>query len=98
MRTKPMILAAAALIAASPALAQNEAANAPTNAAETNATEMNATANMATNVPTPAEPVALPGENMTNEAAPAPAPAKRNFPWGLIGVLGLLGLIPRTRR
>jgi hypothetical protein len=55
-------------------------------------------AEIAANVPTPAEPVALPGENVTNEAAPAPAPAKRNFPWGIIGVLGLLGLIPRTRR
>jgi hypothetical protein len=93
-----MIIAAAALISASPALAQNDAGNASTNVAETNAVEMNATANIAANVPTPAEPVALPGENVTNEAAPAPAPAKRSFPWGIIGVLGLLGLIPRTRR
>jgi hypothetical protein len=93
-----MIIAAAALISASPALAQNDAGNAATNVAETNAVEMNATANIAANVPTPAEPVALPGENVTNEAAPAPAPAKRSFPWGIIGVLGLLGLIPRTRR
>lgn len=98
MRTTPLIIATAALISASPALAQNDAGNASTNVAETNAVEMNATANIAANVPTPAEPVALPGENVTNEAAPAPAPAKRNFPWGIIGVLGLLGLIPRTRR
>jgi hypothetical protein len=46
----------------------------------------------------PAEPVAVPGENVTNETTPAPAPAKRSFPWGLLGILGLLGLIPRTRR
>jgi len=98
MRTTPIIIAAAALFAASPALAQNDAANTTTNAPEANAVEMNATANVAANVPTPAEPVALPGDNMTNEAAPAPAPAKRSFPWGIIGVLGLLGLIPRTRR
>lgn len=98
MRITTMIIAVAALGAASPALAQNDAANASTNAAETNATDMNATANMAANVPTPAEPVALPGDNVTNETAPAPAPARRSFPWGLLGILGLLGLIPRTRR
>lgn len=97
MRTTPMMIAAAALLAAGPALAQNEATNAPANAAETNAVEMNATANMAANVPTPAEPVALPGDNVANETAPAPAP-KRSFPWGLLGLLGLLGLIPRSRR
>jgi hypothetical protein len=93
-----MMIAAAALISASPVLAQNDAANAPANAVETNAVETNATANIAANVPTPAEPVALPGDNTMNETAPAPAPAKRSFPWGIIGVLGLLGLIPRTRR
>jgi hypothetical protein len=98
MRTTPMIIVAAAIVTASPAFAQNETANAPANAAATNATEMNATANIAANVPMPAEPVAVPGENVTNETTPAPAPAKRSFPWGLLGILGLLGLIPRTRR
>ena len=97
MRTTPMIIAAAALLAATPALAQNEAGNATTNAPEANAVEMNAEANVAANVPMPAGPVAVPGENVTNEAAPAPEP-KKSFPWGLIGILGLLGLIPRTRR
>jgi hypothetical protein len=97
MRTKPLIIAAAALLAATPALAQNDAVNAPANVTEANTADMNATANIAANVPTPAEPVALPGDNAMNAAAPAPEP-KKSFPWGLIGILGLLGLIPRTRR
>src|SRR5437588_689808 len=30
-------------------------------------------------------------------SAPA-APEKKSFPWGVVGLLGLLGLIPRARR
>src|SRR4029079_10316922 len=82
MRTTPMMIAAVALITASPALAQNYAANASTNVAETNVADMNAAANVADASPMPAEPVVLPGDNVENETAPAPAPAKRSFPWG----------------
>ena len=96
MRTTPMIIAAAALLAAGPAFAQNEAANAPANAAEANVTATNeaAAAPAPANV---AETTTVATENTTT-ATEQPAPAKKSFPWGLIGILGLLGLIPRTRR
>jgi hypothetical protein len=98
MRTTPLIIFTAALLAASPALAQNEAA--PTNA-DTNAAEANAVAGNEV-MPAPenaTEPMAVPADNAAMpETAPAPEPKKRSFPWGVIGLLGLLGLIPRTRR
>jgi hypothetical protein len=28
----------------------------------------------------------------------APEPERKSFPWGVIGLLGLIGLIPRFRR
>jgi len=109
MRTiKPIMIAAAALFVAGPALAQNEAA--PTNTTDVTATNSAATTDLnavgTTTVDTTAVPATtvepLPvdanaGTIDTSLGAPAPA-EKKHFPWGVIGILGLLGLIPRTRR
>ena len=43
---------------------------------------------------TTAEPAAPAPE----ETAPAPPPAKRSFPWGVLGLLGLVGLFGRRSR
>ena len=98
MRTTPMMIAAAALLTASPAFAQNEAANAPATAAEANV----AATNEAVVEPAPAtvaEPATVATENtVTTAETTTEQPAKKSFPWGIVGILGLLGLIPRTRR
>lgn len=92
------LVVAVALTASGPAFAQDTAntTNADTAVAnDTLATDngeiMTADpANDLANAPMPVdEPV---------ETAPAPAPAKSGFPWGVIGLLGLIGLMPRKRR
>ena len=95
MRNVTCFVLAAALVA-TPALAQDNAAE---NAVDLN-TEVAAPADnaamMANDVA--AEPVAEP---VATEAAPAPAPAperSRGFPWGAIGLVGLIGLLGRKRR
>jgi len=97
--TASLTIAAAALLAATPAWAQNTSASATaTNVAETNLTATNevATSSTATNettvVPTETN---VTTETETTTAAPA---EKKSFPWGVLGLLGLLGLIPRARR
>jgi len=96
--TIPLILAAA-VAASSPALAQdaNNTAVADTNASAPVAPDANATAPAATDMnattTTTTEPVA------TDTTEPAPSPEKKGgFPWGVIGLLGLIGLIPRKAR
>jgi len=97
MRMTVPLIVAATLAASTPALAQD--AN---NTADVNATapapvaDVNATAPVATNdlAAAPAEPVAT-----DTTTAPAPEPEKKGgFPWGVIGLLGLIGLIPRRGR
>ena len=94
----PLALAVA-LTAAAPAFAQdNNTATADTAVAnDVMATDPLATeppladpANDLANAPMPVDEVV--------ETAPAPEPAERGFPWGVIGLLGLIGLMPRKRR
>jgi hypothetical protein len=91
---KAYLSVAIAMLAASPAFAQNNAA-APTNAVETTAANA-AAGNVSDNVtPAPAanDAVAAPADTAT--ALPASPPAQsqpRSFPWGVLGLLGLIGL------
>ena len=99
--TISLTLAAAALVAATPALGQTAAA--PVNTTDMNTVTTTDTANTAAPVDTTATPpaaVTTDTSNMTtvDTTVPAPEPAKKGFPWGVLGLLGLLGLIPRTRR
>lgn len=82
--TRTLAMATAALLVTSPAVAQNTSDANATDDAATNAADANTTVT---------DPAAV-----SAETAPAPAPAEKGFPWGVIGLLGLLGLIPRTRR
>jgi hypothetical protein len=105
MRITTPIIAAAALLVAAPAIAQDD--NAATNVAAvtTNAVDANA---VDANAMTPADDAAMAANQTavmpvddnvamvdTSVGEPAPAP-KRGFPWGLLGLIGLIGLIPRT--
>lgn len=106
-------IAALAVLTAAPAIAQNTAepsntadmttANvsgmpgaATTNDAGTSTNTMGATGNAAM----PTAPVTTNESNVTTVALGtySPAPEKKSFPWGIIGLLGLLGFIPRARR
>ncbi len=93
------LMVAAALTATTPAIAQDtNAANADTAVAN----DVLATDNLSV------EPVtADPANDLANvpmpvdepiETAPAAEPAKSGFPWGVLGLLGLIGLMPRKRR
>jgi hypothetical protein len=110
--TSSLAIAAAALLAVSPALAQNAAGPTNTtdvtsgNAVGTSATTTNDVSNGTTAVGGTTSPggqdAALPA---TAAGTPADvgyvAPAqeqKKGFPWGVLGLLGLLGLIPRRGR
>lgn len=94
MRITTPILAAA-LIAATPALAQNQAAT-PNNADVTmpNAADANA---VAVNDVAAVVDTTVVASNDATAAAPVNE-EKHGFPWGVLGLLGLLGLIPRTRK
>lgn len=98
MRIKAIFaISAAGLLASAPAVAQNEVApaNAAANTADANATEVNAvggTTAMDMNTASATAPIQLDANHM----APIPE-EKKGFPWGVIGLLGLLGLIPRRR-
>lgn len=104
MRTiLPMGLAAAALFAATPALAQNQADPAnTTEAAATNAemTDANAVVPLDANAVDANAVATVPvDENLTAVDTTAPAPEKpRGFPWGVLGLVGLVGLLGRARR
>jgi hypothetical protein len=93
--TTSLTIAAAALLAAAPAWAQNETA--PANTTEVNAV---GTTNESTNAAVPAPPPATTETTTTTETGTVTtAPEeKKSFPWGVLGLLGLLGLIPRARR
>ena len=95
--TVPLIIAAT-LAAATPALAQDANTAADANAAAPAATDANAAAPVATdaNAVAPVVEPTAPVEDTTT--APPPPPEKKSFPWGVIGLLGLIGLIPRKGR
>jgi hypothetical protein len=106
----PITIAAAMLLAATPAAAQN-AAGGPDNAVTADNSVVT-TNDMTTTSPTDAtvmpgsEAAALPldanadaGDSGYAEPTADAAPEKRRgFPWGVVGLLGLVGLIPRMRR
>jgi len=93
--TTQFTIVAAALLAATPALAQNEAAPAnTTDVTAANTVETNVTTN---EVAVTTAPVAVPVDNDAGHAEPAKE-ERHGFPWGVLGLLGLLGLIPRMRR
>ena len=93
-------LAAAALIAAGPALAQNTA---DTNGAvaeypSENVAAADTAADSNLVVDANAAGMDMDAIAVEEDAAPAPAPErKRGFPWGVLGLLGLAGLIGRKR-
>ena len=103
--TTSLAVVAAALLAA-PAAAQNtdmNAASTDMNVAATNTVDANAvsgtttTTNTTTATDTGMVPVT--GDNtVADNGYAAPAPEKKGFPWGVVGLLGLIGLIPRNRR
>ena len=98
MRMTVPLIAAAALAASTPALAQDANNTADANAIAPMATDANAVAPVAPDANAVA-PVAEPTTTTDDLAAPAPAPEKKGgFPWGVIGLLGLIGLIPRKGR
>ena len=101
MRLSQSLILAGALIAASPALAQDNAA-APGNTVSTEGVDANVAAN--TTAPaTPETAAATPGAQdttlapeatTTTDTGPvAPVQERRGFPWGVIGLLGLVGLL-----
>ena len=100
MRKIVPLLIGAAILGASPAHAQNTDATANDTAVVANdpaAAPANDVVDLGTADPAndlAGVPVAA------DEPAPAPAPVERKptFPWGVLGLIGLLGLIPRRRR
>lgn len=94
------LMIAVALTASTPAIAQDT-----NNTADADAAVSNDVAVFDNAIAEPA--LADPANDLANapmpmdqpvEMAPAPAPAKGGFPWGAIGLLGLIGLMPRKRR
>ena len=103
MRYSTPVMIAATLLLAAPASAQDNAVTATNDtavAADTNATDPLATdANVAVDPAMTADPMAAP---VTTDPATDPAYGEAadddddgRFPWGLLGLLGLAGLIPR---
>ena len=98
MRFVEPLIIAGALLAAAPALAQDNAAAANTaaSAADANAVAPAAGANSA--VPVTDMNAAVSGtgppvdENVAAPAAPPPD-NDRGFPWGVLGLVGLIGLL-----
>ena len=92
MRLSHPLIFAGALVAATPALAQDNA-TAPDNTADNAVLDANATAP----APAPGTPATTTAttetQQTTTQTASAPAPAQRSFPWGVIGILGLIGLL-----
>ena len=100
MRLSHPMIFACALVAAAPALAQDNVAasgnTVATNAVDTNLAAPVAPTDMTTNTVTPADQSALgTTETLTTSstATTTAPPAKRGFPWGVLGLLGLVGLL-----
>jgi hypothetical protein len=103
MRTTFPLMIAVALTAATPAIAQgtDNVANANTTATAA-ANDTGATDSMTVTT----DPAMAGNDANAMDAAPvamdvpadAPAPAeKKSFPWGVIGILGLIGVLGRKR-
>lgn len=95
MRLSHTLIFAGALMAAAPALAQDNAA-APTNVTVTNTVDTNTTVTTDTNsmtVPVPADTMNAPADAYPPAETTAPVETKRGFPWGVLGLLGLIGLM-----
>jgi MYXO-CTERM domain-containing protein len=103
MRSTIWMLAAAVVLAAGPASAQDNVAEPVVNAT-------NDTVTMDTNVVTDANLVATTPDMNAMEPAPAPIESElareaaaderdddRGIPWGLLGLVGLIGLLGRRR-
>ena len=102
MRILISVATAGAIVAATPALAQdNAAANAAAaNAAATNeAAPLNATTSMPAGPTAGGQPATQPATATTdNQAGTAPVGGQKpGFPWGVLGLLGLVGLFGRKR-
>ena len=103
MRILISVAMAGAIVAATPALAQDNASGnaAAANAAATNeAAPLNAMTSMPAGPTTPGgQPTALPPTATAgNQAGAAPVVGQRTgFPWGVLGLLGLVGLFGRKR-
>lgn len=102
LRTTSLMIAAA-LTAATPALAQNmdNSANAADTAVSTTTTTTNETVTTDPAMTAPANDMAaVPVASDQPLDAPydaPPPPPKRSFPWGVLGLLGLVGLLGRKR-
>jgi hypothetical protein len=101
MRLTQSLILAGALLAASPALAQDNAA-APGNTVSTEGVDANIAANTTapdtttTSAATPgAQDATLPPEAPAADEAATTAPVEqhRGFPWGVLGLIGLIGLL-----
>ena len=92
MRLSQSLMFAGALLIATPALSQDNA-SVPANSADNIVVDVNAAAP----APAPAAPATTTATTETQQtttgATPEPAPARRTFPWGVIGILGLIGLL-----
>jgi hypothetical protein len=94
-RIMSFTIAAVALLAGGPALAQNETDQA--NAIEAaNMVNNTAVANDVAVAPAPEATPAPVDTTVADTTAPAPA-ERRSFPWGVLGLLGLVGLLGRKR-
>jgi hypothetical protein len=107
MRITTSLAIAAATLLAVPAAAQNTDATANStdmNMAVTNTAEANVvsgTTTTTTNTTTATDTGLVPvtdDNTVADTGYAAPAPEKKGFPWGVVGLLGLIGLIPRNRR
>ena len=100
MRTTFPLMVAAALTASSPALAQD------TNTTNADAAVANDVAAVDNELAADPLMTADPANDLANvpvaveePVETAPIPVKESgFPWGVIGLLGLIGLMPRKRR
>ena len=97
MRAIFRVMAAAALVTAGPAVAQETNNTAATDAnAAANVTDLNATAPVAGNEVAPApDTTATDADTQTSQTTEK---SSSGFPWGVLGLVGLLGLIPRRNR
>ena len=99
---RTMIWLAATALIATPAAAQNNASDANAAAVPADntmaANDMNAMNGMtAAPAPAPDMNAGLAAPPEETAPAPAPEPARRGFPWGVIGLVGLVGLLGRRR-
>jgi MYXO-CTERM domain-containing protein len=91
MRLLPLMIGAA-LVAAPAAAQDNNAAMSNTTGVMPTSVSNEAAVDTNVEAPPPATDTAVPAEPA------APAPAKKSFPWGVLGLLGLVGLFGKRRR